>query len=92
MKITVKNNQTLADIAIQEYGTIEGVFLLAQANDISPTELLKTGQQLTRPDAVLNKEMENYCRKNGVSPATAQTADSPIKLRIFTEQFTQQFR
>lgn len=92
MKIIVKNNQTLADIAIQEYGTLEGVFLLAQANDISPTDTLATGKKLTRPDVVLNKEMESYCKKNNVSPATAQTVDSPIRLRIFTEQFTEQFK
>lgn len=92
MKVSVRNNQTMADIAIQEYGTIEGMFLLAKENDISPTDLLTTGQNMKRPNVVLNKEMENYCKKNGVSPATAQTPDSPVKLRIFTEQFTEQFR
>ena len=44
--ITVLPNQTLLDIAIQEYGTAEAVFLLAQENRISPTERLNAGMKL----------------------------------------------
>lgn len=35
MNVTVLPNQTLADIAIQEYGDLAGVFILARENDIS---------------------------------------------------------
>lgn len=89
--ITVLNNQTLLDIAIQEYGTVEAVFLLAQENRISPTERLEVGQKLKRPDTIYNREMENYCKGNRVSPATLESTQSDIKLRIFTEEFTGEF-
>lgn len=91
MKVTVLPNQTLADIAIQEYGVLEAVFLLAQANDISPTATLTPGTTLERPDKVFNREVQAYCKNNRVSPATAETSDSEMRLRIFTEQFTKQF-
>lgn len=91
MKVTVLPNQTLSDIAIQEYGVLEAVFLLAQANDISPTATLAPGMALERPDKVFNREMQAYCKNNCVSPATAETSDSEMRLRIFTEQFTKQF-
>lgn len=89
--ITVLPNQTLLDIAMQEYGTAEAVFLLAQQNRISPTERLTVGMELKRPDVILNKDMENYCKANRVSPATLENSQSDITLRIFTEEFTEQF-
>lgn len=89
--ITVLPNQTLLDIAIQEYGTAEAVFLLAQENRMSPTERLSVGMELKRPDVILNKDMENYCKANRVSPATLENSQSDITLRIFTEEFNEQF-
>ena len=89
--ITVLPNQTLLDIAIQEYGVTEAVFLLAQENRISPTDRLNAGMVLKRPDVTMNKEMENYCKANRVSPATLENSRSDITLRIFTEEFTEEF-
>lgn len=91
MKVTVLPHQTLSDIAIQEYGAEEAVFLLAQANNISPTDILIAGTILQCPDQVFNREISAYCKNNGVSPATAETSGSELRLRIFTEQFTGQF-
>lgn len=89
--ITVLPNQTLLDIAIQEYGVAEAVFLLAQENRISPTDRLNAGMVLKRPDVTMNKEMENYSKANRVSPATLENSRSDITLRIFTEEFTEEF-
>lgn len=91
MTVTVLNGQTLADIAIQEYGDLSAVFLVAKENDISPSENLTAGSVLRLPDVAVNKEMQDYCKNNGVSPATAVAAESEIRLRIFTEQFTKEF-
>lgn len=91
MTVIVLPNQTLSDLAIQEYGDIAGVFFLAKENNISPTDKLIPGMVIKVPDIVINKEMQDYCKKNNVSPATSETADSEIRLRIFTEQFTQEF-
>lgn len=89
--VTVLPHQTMSDIAIQEYGDLSAVFLIAEENDISPSENLTAGSELRMPDVVVNKEMQDYCKNNGVSPATAETAESEIRLRIFTEQFTKEF-
>ena len=89
--ITVLPNQTLLDIAMQEYGVAEAVFLLAQENRISPTERLTAGMELKKPDVTFNREMENYCQANRVSPATLENSHSDITLRIFSEEFTEQF-
>ena len=86
--VRIMPHQTMLDIAIQEYGDLSAVFLIAEENDISPSDNLTAGSVLLLPDVVVNKEMQNYCRNNGVSPATEVTADSDIWLKIFTEQFT----
>lgn len=90
MTVTVKNGQTLPDIAIQEYGSLEAVIMLAQTNKVSPTSDLVPGSTLQCPDQVFDLGLQTYCKNNKVSPATyIGTVDTD--LRIFTEQFTEQF-
>lgn len=74
MNVTALPNQTLLDIAIQEYGDLAGVFFLARDNDISPTEKLTPGMTVSVPDVVINREMQEYCKANNVSPATSETS------------------
>lgn len=91
MKVKVLAGQSLLDISIQEYGDLSGVFLLAIQNDISPTDDLRGGQELERPDVTVDREMERYCRDNGIRPATARTETAAAEEGIFTETFTLQF-
>lgn len=88
---TILPHQTLMDIAIQEYGDLSAVFLIARQNGLSPTGKLAPGTAILLPDVVVNREMQDYCKKNRVSPATGEGAESEIRLRIFTEQFTKEF-
>ena len=81
MKTVVQAGQTLLDIAVQEYGTIEAAFMLARTNDMGITDTLQAGQELA-----------DYCQRNSVCPATSETASNAVRLRIFTEQFTEQFK
>ena len=46
MTVTVKNRQTLSDIAIQVYGSVEAVVALAEANGVSITDDLPAGMVL----------------------------------------------
>lgn len=46
MQITVKDRQSLADIAVQYLGGVEGIFALAERNGISITAKLEDGQTL----------------------------------------------
>lgn len=91
MKTVVQAGQTLLDIAVQEYGVAEAAVLLAQTNDLSLTDSLAAGQVLEVAEQVYDKNMSDYCRNNNVCPAT-ETADPSIRLKIFTEQFTEQFK
>lgn len=92
MKTVVQAGQTLLDIAVQEYGTIEAVFMLAKANKLSVTDTLQAGQEIEIPEKVYNSELADYCQRNNVCPGTSEAAYSAIRLRIFTEQFTEQFK
>ena len=72
MKVTVMNGQTLADIAVQVYGTIEAMPLIASANGISMSDDLSTGQVIECPDKVFDQYLQDYVRNNNIKPATKQ--------------------
>lgn len=90
MEVTVRDGQTLADLAVQEFGSLEAVMELARINGMSLTDTPSAGAVLRLPDAVYDLPTQLYCRANGVSPATLRDA-SGLRLRIFTEAFTQEF-
>ena len=77
--VKVLNNQNLFNIAIQEYGTVEAVFELAMAKNLSITDELTTGEKLVIPETspitglaiVKNIEVLSYYKKNEIKPATA---------------------
>jgi len=73
-KIKVLNNQSLFDIAVQEYGTVEAVFELAMANGLGITDELNAGQELVVPESDFTApEIVEYYKKNGLHPATGST-------------------
>lgn len=91
MKTKVKDGQTMADIAIQEFGSWEAMVAIAQKNGISITEIPEPGTELTLPEGTWNRVMQNFCKNNDVSPATARD-NGNVCLRIFGEEFTQEFK
>lgn len=90
MKQIIKDGQTLADMAVQEYGSWEAMIVIARENGMSMTEVPSAGTELTMPDATWNRTMQNWCKDNDVSPATARD-QSNVRLRIFDEEFTEEF-
>lgn len=90
MEVMSKDGQTLSDIAIQEYGSLEAVMELARVNGMSVTEVPSAGRVLTLPDGNWNKAMASWCKAHDVSPATARD-DSGERDRIFTKEFTEEF-
>ena len=71
MKVRVLSNQTLADIAIQVYGGVEGVFILAKDNGLNVTDELMPGQMLYyTATEVLDKGIAKHYGVNGICPAT----------------------
>lgn len=91
MKTKVKDGQTMVDIAIQEFGSWEAMVAIAQKNGISITEIPEPGTKLTLPEGTWNRVMQNFCKNNDVSPATARD-NGNVRLRIFGEEFTQEFK
>lgn len=70
MKIYVRQNQTLFDVAIRETGDVTGAYALAILNGISVTDELKAGDVLELP-AVINPGVVNYYKTQNIHPATA---------------------
>jgi hypothetical protein len=90
MKQKVKDGQTLADIAIQEYGSWEAMIAIAKENNISMTDVPVAGTELNMPDEIYNRTMQAWCKSNDVSPSTARDL-SNIRLRIFEQEFREEF-
>lgn len=91
MKVIVKRRQSLADLAMQEYGDIRGAVEIAVANGIDVTAELESGAELDCPDTIFDPYIKDYVRKNSITPATELSELDNIQARIFTEQFTEEF-
>lgn len=83
MKVTVQANQSLVDIAIQVYGSAEGVFTLAIENKLDVTDNIETGMILEySPENVINEQVVQYYQQNNIYPANQYGGD-----RIFDNTF-----
>lgn len=71
MEVRAINNQSLFDIAIQEYGTVEAAFDIAVFNEMDVTDNLVPGQILKLPNSEYErKEIVSYFRSRNLHPAT----------------------
>lgn len=82
IEVTVHSGQTLVDIAIQEYGCFEGVFLLAEDNAISPTKKMNAGDVLMVRDEVpaltdSNQAVARDNKANGIKVNSGFGIDEP---------------
>jgi hypothetical protein len=73
--VRVSFNQSLFDISIQECGSIEAVFDLADLNGLEITATLEPGQLLKTPPSTgsgngYNKPIVDYYKMRGLMPAT----------------------
>jgi hypothetical protein len=68
--MTVLNNQSLFDIAVQMFGNAEAAFDLAVENDSAITDELAPGMELKTVPAA-NKQIADYYANRGLKPATA---------------------
>lgn len=75
MRSTIHNRQSLPDMAIQECGTFEAAFALAERNGLALTDNLTAGQELEiPPEQVTKKQVVVTLESQSVKPATAITA------------------
>ena len=68
--ITALQNQSLFDIALQEYGDIEGLFFLMKANRLSLHTTIKAGDVIKITERPINKWLVKYYKENGINPAS----------------------
>lgn len=72
MKVRVKEGQTLADIVVQQYGTLEALGDVARANDLAMSAELAAGTEIECPEKTYNKYLAYYAKNKQISPATAK--------------------
>lgn len=78
---TIKNNQSLFDIALQEYGDVRTVFDLALFNDISCTDILFTGMDVELPiSEFINKKTKDYYTREHIELATFTGENQEISI------------
>lgn len=70
---TVKNGQSLLDIAIQQTGDVSGIAELALKNDLSITDEVDTGTALQNA-SVSNQAVVDYLKTELKNPATKDNA------------------
>ena len=69
--VRVSINQSLFDIAIQQCGSVEAVFAIAELNGLSITDALEPGVLLEIPEwVVVEKPITDYYKAKGLRPAT----------------------
>lgn len=90
MKVEVLDRQSLIDIALQVYGSIEGVFTLAVENGLSVTDSLTSGQVLDySPENIIDKRVTQQYKIQNIRPATAFGYD--LETRVFDDTFDTTF-
>ena len=92
IEVKVRHRQTLSDICLQIYGTLDGIVALALQNGIPVSGELQPGLGLSCPDVTYDNYLQTYVRKNAIVPATADDGRGEISQRIFTEEFTEEFQ
>ena len=90
METTVRDGQTLADIAVQEYGALEAVVRLAMDNGMAVSQTPPVGMHLRLHDGEYNRPMRRYCQAHDTAPATLR-GDGGTRARIFNETFNDTF-
>lgn len=70
-QITTYNDQTVFDIAIQEMGSVEGVFELIDMNPELKLDLsFPAGMIVTIPKTVINAQVVDYYSRNNIKPVS----------------------
>ena len=85
MTIKALHNQTLLDLAIQQYGSAEAVVSMAISNNISITEDIEVGNKIsTEQENISNQPIAQYFQSNRLYPATAleQAVDIIVPVEI----------
>ena len=88
MQITVKDRQSLADIAVEYLGGVEGIFALAERNGISITARLRDGQKLDwELSDTVDATVQRIYAAQGIEPATDISTQETNALLAATKRY-----
>lgn len=100
-KIKVHSFQSMIDIAVQEYGSPEGVIAIAVANNMSPTAELIAGSNILVPKLDVETPQRRVLRdykEQMIIPATGMIPDDILEFLEgdcdcgeFTDEFSFEF-
>lgn len=77
--VTVSNNQSIWDIAVQEYGSYDAVKQLIIDNPtLNFNDSIAPGTQLIIAGAIVNKTIVDFLSKSGIKPTTAINTPNPV--------------
>jgi len=78
-QITTYDRQTAFDIALQEWGSIEGVFELLVANPgLSLDSNIPAGTVLRIEGTVISQPVVDFYKKNDIKPATGNVEGQSV--------------
>ncbi|MBQ8282417.1 MAG: hypothetical protein IJZ01_02440 [Paraprevotella sp.] len=86
--VIIQQGQTLADIAIQEYGTIEALMPIALINSLPADATPAPDTTIRLPDINPAPATAERVKAQAIQPATAPMGDD---YRVFALQFAPQF-
>jgi hypothetical protein len=73
-KVTIRHNQSVLDLSIQPFGTLEALMEMAFVNDISVTDELIEGDELELANFQNGQiEIMAFYAKHNIKPATGLT-------------------
>ena len=70
MIITAQHNQSLLDIAIQEYGDASAAVLMAIENEISIDYVPLPGEKFINGKLIKSNAVATYMKARGINPST----------------------
>jgi len=70
MQVISGIQQSVFDIALQYHGSIESVFDITKANNLSIDEAVPGNLLLTMSDKPINRMIVDYYKENGIKPST----------------------
>lgn len=72
-QVLIMSGQTLLDLAMQETGSVEGVFQLAVLNGLALTDELSEGNSLKYPTQAVDRVVRKAFQDNNWKPSSAKT-------------------
>ncbi len=76
MKATVQHRQSVFDLALLYFGTVDAAFLVAEKLGCSVTDLVNAGTAFEYSTSeIQDKRVTEYYEKNQITPATALEED-----------------